>query len=98
MSIDEAWAKFTTRKKICKYWEISCNKGNWKVQGSDLEKVTSEAMHYFQQYYSDGYYDEGGVVAKMMEGIRVEMDKAGIESIIAQSNTPLPTITFEDNK
>jgi len=43
MSIDEAWAKFTTRRKICKYWEISCN--------------NSEAMHYFQQYYSDGYYD-----------------------------------------
>ena len=57
MTIDEAWAKNTTRRKKPGYWEISCNKGNWEVVGSDLEEVTDEAMHYFQQYYSDGYYD-----------------------------------------
>ena len=68
MSIDEAWAKFTTRKKICKYWEISCNKGNWKVQGPDLKKVTNEAMHYFQQYYSDGYCD-GSVRDRLIKEI-----------------------------
>jgi len=67
MTIDEAWAKYTTSRRICKYWKISCNKGNWSVEGVDLKVVTNEAMNYFRQYYEDGEYSEGGTSGDFMK-------------------------------
>ncbi len=37
---------------------FECKKGLWAVSGPDLSKVTDEALHYFQQYWNDGEYDE----------------------------------------
>jgi hypothetical protein len=39
-------------------------------------------------------YDK--IIAEVVEGGRCDQD--GIKSIIAQSNTPLPTVTFEESK
>jgi hypothetical protein len=40
------------------YYKVSCKLGLWSVEGSDCIKVLSEAVHYFEQYRSDGEYHE----------------------------------------
>ena len=38
-------------------WIIECKKGLWGVYAPTIEQATSEAIHYFRQYYGDGEYD-----------------------------------------
>lgn len=35
---------------------IRCVRGLWSVEGKDRNLVRREAMHYWQQYHSDGEY------------------------------------------
>ena len=35
---------------------ITCKLNQWSVKGNDLERVTNEARHYFNQYKRDGEY------------------------------------------
>jgi hypothetical protein len=42
----------------CVYYQISCKKGLWAVEGQLEAKVRGDAIHYFWQYMQDGEYDE----------------------------------------
>jgi len=37
--------------------QIHCKRGLWSVRGHDEDFVEREAIHYWQQYLSDGEYD-----------------------------------------
>ena len=54
---------------------ISCSLGLWSVNGAFGNALFSEALHYFQQYKSDGEYSEilGG--DNVMETLRKKIDQ-----------------------
>jgi hypothetical protein len=56
MSIDEAFKKFTRRKRTKTGYEIKCTKGLWGVCAPTKAQAENEARHYFRQYYEDGEY------------------------------------------
>lgn len=50
--------KCTTYKRVGERCEIKCRLGLWSVDGPYGLALINEADHYFQQYKSDGEYDE----------------------------------------
>lgn len=39
-------------------YSYRCSKGLWGVECRDKHQAIQEAYHYFEQYYSDGEYDD----------------------------------------
>jgi len=48
--------KCVKRECLSGRFSIGCIYGLWAVSGADKRQVESEAMHYWQQYNSDGEY------------------------------------------
>lgn len=58
VSFNEAFHKFTNKKKTKYGHEIECVLGLWGVYAPTEEKALREAVMYFEQYYNDGEYNK----------------------------------------
>jgi len=60
--MDELMKSFSENTTVKKSGDgrcsIDCNKGLWGVNSPSFETAIPEALHYFQQYYGDGEYEE----------------------------------------
>jgi len=50
--------KFTVYEHTQFGHEVFCVKGLWGVSAPTKRQAMHEAVHYFEQYYADGEYDE----------------------------------------
>ena len=55
---DKKFNKHTKLTKKKDHWECECKKDLWGVSGPTKKKVKDEGRHYFQQYLSDGEYND----------------------------------------
>jgi hypothetical protein len=55
---DKEFVENTVYKETKYGVEIWCKKGLWLVCAPTEEQAIIEAMHYFNQYYNDGEYDD----------------------------------------
>ena len=58
MSEETEMEKCTIYRRRGDVCTISCKLGNWSVSGPYGLSLINEAAHYFEQYKSDGEYDE----------------------------------------
>ena len=57
MKIDKSdYSKCIIVKKVKHGYVVECKLGLWGVQAPTESEAHREAVHYFQQYYSDGEY------------------------------------------
>jgi hypothetical protein len=48
----------TTLKQVGDRWECECNKFLWSVSAPTKKQALLEGSYYFNQYYSDGEYND----------------------------------------
>ena len=56
MDIEEAFKKFTNRRRCKDGFSVKCKLGLWGVFAPTKEQAMKEAMYYFVQYFNDGEY------------------------------------------
>ena len=54
--MDEAYKKWTVRRKSKHGYIVRCKKGLWGVEAPTKEESEREARHYFALYFGDGEY------------------------------------------
>ena len=57
MDIDEAYKKFTKRRKTAHGYSVKCSLGLWGVTAPTKAQAEREGKHYLVQYFSDGEYN-----------------------------------------
>lgn len=53
--IQESYWNHTLNQTV---YRMRCVKHLWSVEGPDREAVRQQALHYLQQYWADGEYDD----------------------------------------